>query len=321
MNCATCGRELIDGDAPCGNCESIGSSDFDASDAVDDSGAESQTAPAKKRSVFGTRRIRVLGLGLVGITVASLLYVFVPSKVIFVELYVQDVNGGAFNDTCKIEEEAKALIPTTLEVRPASSKTPGSIHSLEYFPSPQGGCVGRTSISVTPFSTSDVRDRFVLGKIGAQEIATGEAVLAMKVALKRDLTVKFTLTDVADYCRVEGSGWSCSWNNDWTFGLQLNANASTCRGKNGYSDIKSGASVTVTGIQNRKTSTSTLTGEGYDLPNVRTKRIVCRFSADLNGIPNDPEGYSVEIAKRGDVNFTLKSLRGSNWTAEVTLGN
>jgi hypothetical protein len=196
------------------------------------------------------------------------------------------------------------------------------MHSLEYFPAPQGGCVGRTSVNVEPFSNSEVRDQDnVIGKIGAQEISKGEAVLAKKVALQRNLIVKFTLTDVADSCRTSSTGWNCSWGNDWTFGLDLNEKNSTCKGKNGYNDIKNGAQVTLTGLENGKSSTSELIGDSYDLPDVKAKRIVCSFRAVLSGIPNDLGGYSVEVSKRGKVNFTIEALRESSWNAEVSLGN
>ena len=322
MNCPKCDAKITSS-IFCGNCGTLSSDDFIPSVAVDRPSGPSELARAKATAIFGSRRNRAIGLGLVTLIAATILYVVVPSKVIFVELFVEDINGGAFSNNCTIEKDASSLIPTSLEVRPVSSSSQGSIHALEYFPAPQGGCVGRTSISVAPFSNSEVRDRqVVIGKIGAQEIGRGEAILAKKVAIERNLTVKFTLTDVADSCSSRsGGGWYCSWSNDWSFGLQLNEKNATCKGKNGYNDIKDGASVVVTGLENGKSSTSVLTGDSYDLPNVKSKRIVCSFKAVLSGIPNDPGGYSVEVSKRGKVNFTIDALRDSYWNAEVTLGN
>ena len=321
MNCPKCDSKIASSFF-CANCGTLGSEDFNPSLANESSGSPSERATAKAAALFGSRRNRAIGLGLVTIISATILYVVVPSKVVFIELFVEDRNGGAFSNNCTIEEDAKSLIPTSIEVRPVSSSSQGSIHTLEYFPAAQGGCVGRTSISVAPFSNSEVRDRqVVIGKIGAQEIGRGEAVLAKKVALERNLTVNFTLTDVADSCSTRSNGWYCSWSNDWSFGLQLNEKNSTGKGKNGYNDIKDGTSVTVTGLENGKSSTSVLTGDSYDLPNVKTKQIVCRFKATLSGIPNDPGGYSVEVSKRGKVNFTIDDLRDSYWKAEVTLGN
>ncbi|MEU7026533.1 hypothetical protein AB0A60_07525 [Streptomyces sp. NPDC046275] len=85
-----------------------------------------------------------------------------------------------------------------------------------------------------------------------------------------------------------------------------------CTGLDGYSDIRQGAQVNVTGADGTLVATSEL-GSG-------TKTVLgCEFPFSVEGIPQGSKFYTVEVSHRGGLTQTEAELRSGGLS--FTLGN
>jgi hypothetical protein len=259
------------------------------------------------------------GLALLFIA-AVVIVVNLPKKVV-IEVGVIETYGGVFRDNCQIETEAASLVPKFVRVaKKGETKGVGKVE-LTYTPVLSGGCVGKGEINLGPNDKYQILDGDeVISQIGPDEFEAGKAILVIQAPLFRDLRVNFNLYDTADSCTGTTESWNCSWDNDWIFGLSLNSNAGTCKGQNGYSDVRAGTSVYVRGRSSGSSDSATLVGNSYDLESVSSKEISCHFYADFTGVPNDPMGYEIEVGTRGSVEFDIDGLRSKDWVADLQLG-
>lgn len=89
---------------------------------------------------------------------------------------------------------------------------------------------------------------------------------------------------------------------------------SGCAGDGGYDDIKRGTQFTI------KDPSGTLIGFGSLTATQYVDRLHCKFAGTAQDVP-DAAIYSVEIGRRGVVNFTRAELEANAWTAALTLGD
>lgn len=103
-----------------------------------------------------------------------------------------------------------------------------------------------------------------------------------------------------------------------TGGLTLNDSdtaANGCTGTGGYSDITSGASVTV------ENQSGTVIGTGTIGPGTSgTELGSCVYTFSVPGLP-DESFYQVEVSHRGFVSYSKADIVADRWIIEVTLGS
>ena len=92
---------------------------------------------------------------------------------------------------------------------------------------------------------------------------------------------------------------------------------SNCYGTGGYSDIRSSMAVTVKDEKGNIIGTSN-TGSGYR-PNNEYSGISCIFDFEVTNIPKS-DFYSVEIGRRGQVNYSFSKLEDNDWEVSLILG-
>ncbi len=89
-----------------------------------------------------------------------------------------------------------------------------------------------------------------------------------------------------------------------------------CYGTGGYSDMAQGASVTVRDGSGHILATSNLgTGTGGAVASFAG---LCKFTFSAE-VP-ETNFYSVEVANRGQLNFSLAEMKKNNWHVDLSLG-
>jgi hypothetical protein len=190
-----------------------------------------------------------------------------------------------------------------------------------YFHDSKGNCSGLVTLNLSRGKDYEVYSNAnLIGLVQAKEVDSGEATVTVPVEVKHDMTVRFDLTGKADNCSGSKGDWSCTWNNDYSFPLSLNQADGTCAGKGLYSDIQDSAGVVVTGLTNNLKFSYNLSVDSYDLPSLKSKRIVCKFHTFISGLPHDTQGYSIKVGKgHGTVDFRTEDLEFTGWEADLII--
>ena len=104
---------------------------------------------------------------------------------------------------------------------------------------------------------------------------------------------------------------------DATLGIgpSIGGTDNDCYGTGGYSDISSGASVTVKDGQGRILATSSL---GSGSGTILGIAAVCTFRFKV--VVPDSGFYSVEVGHRGSLDFSRDQLASKGWHVDLTLG-
>ena len=266
-----------------------------------------------------SKRTNLLAFGGAIVLIASLIFVFSP-KTVTVNIEIKASNGGVFTQDCKITTSASYLIDDNLVAVAKSDKKKVSKAKVDWF-SDRGKCLGTAKVSVSPFETYSLyAGESLVGAIKDGQGWGGSIDGYAEVAVKHSLDVKMSLVIKAGSCSGDAAAsWSCSG----IYGLYTDTDTGTCHGIGGYSDIKMGTKIIVTGKSNKKTVQGELDeGASYDLDSTSSKKITCTiFAKDTFEIDHDDEGYFVTIADRGDVYFTNEDLDAEGWNAGLRLGD
>ena len=315
MFCSTCGKAKANESAVCESCSAVAGT-FESISAP----VPNQLTPIQK-FLKNKRLMLIAGAsGFVLLVTTVIVLVFMPRPVELV-VGVSAPYGGVFEGNCQISADGEALVPTSLVIKSQSTGKKVSSVILSYKQNASGDCVGYGTASVDPFGKFELfQGEDLITSIGSDEISAGKAEAFVEAPLFRTINVKFALFETADSCSGSIDDWYCSWDNDYVFGLDLDSDEGTCKGKSGYSDIKEGTNVTVKGNSNGTTSSGSLSNDGYDLVSTSSREIKCNFYSNIYLVPNDPVGYAIEVGNRGEVSFSNLDLISTSWEAAVNLG-
>jgi hypothetical protein len=98
--------------------------------------------------------------------------------------------------------------------------------------------------------------------------------------------------------------------------IEVNADGS-CYGTGGYGDMSEGANVVVRNGLGDVIESSQL-GQGKSEASNETAAF-CRFAFAVEDVP-DSTFYAIEIAHRGEVNYSMAEMESRNWKVELSLG-
>ncbi|MCW6037142.1 hypothetical protein K4A83_12805 [Spirulina subsalsa FACHB-351] len=87
----------------------------------------------------------------------------------------------------------------------------------------------------------------------------------------------------------------------------------SCYGTGGYRDIQANMPVTIKDGQGNILATGK-TGSGK-----KDSRVVCVFDFEINDIPK-VDFYSIEVGRRGQLNYSFQELEEKEWTVSLSLG-
>lgn len=91
-----------------------------------------------------------------------------------------------------------------------------------------------------------------------------------------------------------------------------------CEGTGGYSDIGTGASVTIRNGEGDVLGAADL-GKGKPSDN-GVQAAYCDWTVELSDVPADEDFYVAEVASRGEVTSSREDLEADGWTFELSLG-
>ena len=89
-----------------------------------------------------------------------------------------------------------------------------------------------------------------------------------------------------------------------------------CKGTGGYSDIQSGLKVVVKNGSGRILGISSL---GSDQYSGKYSGVVCEFPFEVTDLPSS-KFYSVEVGRRGSMEYTKEQLEEQDWKVQFSLG-
>jgi hypothetical protein len=261
---------------------------------------------------------------LVGGLVAALLTVglyFGRTEKVVVTVAINAEYGGVFVDSngcVPLPEYRKNLegISVSSAAGEAIQMTEIAWDSIE-----KNLCEGTFTLALSPLSTYDVAiNGKKLGSISEANFSSGTAGFDETIAVTRDLTGTFTLRDTADNCTGTFANWTCYWDYVFQRNFDWDIDDRSCSGRYGYDDLRDGSAVKVYDSAGKVVGSTTLGNSEYDLDSVSSRKLTCTFKWELNDIPNDDQGYSVEISSRGEVYFSLDSLKDNGFFMGTEIG-
>lgn len=272
----------------------------------------STTGTVKRK--FGKKTLTIVGSA-AGLLLLIVLLV-VPRQVT-VELAIDAKYGGVFESDCSISTEGAAAIGNQVSAMQIGSSSENSQKaSLAFRKNSLGNCSGFATLTLEPFSTYRLVTTEEVGSTIGYRIFPTSVLANQKVEIKHKVTVEMNLAVEHDYCTGNMNNWTCYG------GSSLHANDSTCYGVYGYSDIRKGASVIITGNSNGLTVRGKLkNGTDWDLDSIDNAVVTCHLLSNSISVPHDDAGYSIEVANRGSVEFALTDLKSESWVAKVHLGD
>lgn len=90
-----------------------------------------------------------------------------------------------------------------------------------------------------------------------------------------------------------------------------------CYGSGGYSDIKGAMPVTIRDGKGNILATGNT--ESGKRPSGKYSNVICKFSFKVNDVPKT-DFYSVEIGRRGQINYSYEEMQEKKWELILSLG-
>jgi hypothetical protein len=275
--------------------------------------------PIQLGSISITQKQLLVG-GLVAALLAVGLYFGRTEKVV-VTVAINAEYGGVFVDSngCVALPEYRDSIEDITVTAASGDTIP--MTEISWVSTAKNSCEGTFTLSLSPLSTYDVSiDGSKVGSIAEASFSSKSAAFSKTISVTRNLTGTFTLRDTADRCTGTYQSWVCNWDYAFLMNFDWNVDDRSCWGIYGYDDLKNGSAVKVFDSTGKVVGSTTLDNSEYGLDSVSSRKLTCTFKWELNDIPNDDEGYSVEISSRGEVFFSLDSLKDSGFFMGTEIG-
>ena len=268
--------------------------------------------PIKLGNISITQKQLLVG-GIVAALLAVGLYFGRTEKVV-VTVAINAEYGGVFTDPngCEALPEYRS----NLEGISVAAATGESIPMTEitWVSTEKNVCEGTFTLSLSPFSTYDVSiDGAKAGSITEANFSSKSAAFSKTIAVTRDLTGTFTLHDTADLCTGTIQSWTCYWDYYFLKDISWNIDTGSCWGTTGFDDLTDGAEVKIYDSTGRVVGNTTMKSSQYELASLASRKLTCTFKWELSDIPNDDQGYSVEVSRRGKVFFSLDRLQENDF--------
>jgi hypothetical protein len=254
---------------------------------------------------------------LVGGVVAALLAVglyFGRTEKVAITVAINAEYGGVFADPneCDPLPEYRKNLEEISVASAAGEAIP--MTEITWVSTEKNLCEGTFTLALSPFSTYDVSiDGTKVGSIAEANFSSKSAVFSKTIAVTRDLTGTFTLHDTADLCIGNIQSWTCYWDYLFLKDIAWNINTGSCWGTTGFDDLADGAAVKIYDSTGKVVGNTTMMNSQYELVSLTSRELTCTFNWKLNDIPNDDQGYSVEVSRRGQVFFSLSKLQDNDF--------
>jgi hypothetical protein len=161
-------------------------------------------------------------------------------------------------------------------------------------------CVGTFYLNLSPNSKYRVSvGNIAVGTIGPENFSSKEFEYSKTISVTRDLRGLQALIDIADYC----DGESCYWYDRRDMNFTVNVTDKSCSGAGRFRDLRNGTEVTILNSKGDILGSTSLRASTYVI-DTSTQKATCYFIWNLDNVPNDDDGYSVQVGNRAKVDFS-----------------
>ena len=243
------------------------------------------------------------------------------TEAVVLRVSVSAPNGGVFTDANACNPRGNYVpLFDALTLRADAKSVSVQITKTEWRLTSDKTCLREALVSLSPNQTYKVQlGSTTLGSIDATSFATRSADFLHVISVTQDLHGTFQLNQTADSCRESATEWYCTWYPSWQVSMELFRKTGRCKGNGGYSDIKNGSRVSIYSSGDKLLASTELANAEYDLKSVKSRVISCQLNWTVNDVPNDEQGYYVEITKRGKVFFSTAQLQANGWALDTEL--
>lgn len=177
-------------------------------------------------------------------------------------------------------------------------------------------CLGMFYLNLSPNSEYRVSvGNIAVGTIGPENFSSKKFEYSRTITVTRDLRGLQALIDIADYC----VGDSCYWYDRRDMNFIGNKADESCSGAGRFQDLRNGTEVTVFNSKGDILGTTILRASMY-VVDTSTQKVTCYFIWNLDNVPNDDDGYSVQVSSRGKVDFSREQALENDYLLATQVG-
>lgn len=177
-------------------------------------------------------------------------------------------------------------------------------------------CQGTFYLNLSPNSVYRVSvGNVAVGTIGPESFSSKKFEYSRTISVTRDLRGLQALIDIADYC----VGESCYWYDRRDMNFIGNGTDKSCSGAGRFKDLRNGTEVTVFNSKGDILGSTILRASMY-VVDTSTQKVTCFFIWNLDNVPNDDDGYSVQVSSRGKVDFSREQAVENDYLLGTQVG-
>jgi hypothetical protein len=177
-------------------------------------------------------------------------------------------------------------------------------------------CLGTFYLNLSPSSEYRVSvGNIAVGTIGSENFSSKKFEYSRTITVTRDLRGLQALVDIADYC----VGESCYWYDRRDMHFTVSGTDKSCSGAGRFQDLRNGTEVTVFNSKGDILGSTILRASMY-VVDTSAQKVTCFFIWNLDNVPNDDDGYSVQVSSRGKVDFSKEQVVESDYVLATQVG-
>lgn len=177
-------------------------------------------------------------------------------------------------------------------------------------------CLGTFYLNLSPSSEYRVSvGNIAVGAIGSENFSSKKFEYSRTITVTRDLRGLQALVDIADYC----VGESCYWYDRRDMNFTASGTDKSCSGAGRFQDLRNGTEVTVFNSKGDNLGSTVLRASMY-VVDTSTQKVTCFFIWNLDNVPNDDDGYSVQVSSRGKVDFSREQTVENDYLLATQVG-
>jgi|688.fasta_scaffold192355_1 hypothetical protein len=177
-------------------------------------------------------------------------------------------------------------------------------------------CLGTFYLNLSPSSEYRVSvGNIAVGAIGSENFSSKKFEYSRTITVTRDLRGLQALVDIADYC----VGESCYWYDRRDMNFTASGTDKSCSGAGRFQDLRNGTEVTVFNSKGDNLGSTVLRASMY-VVDTSTQKVTCFFIWNLDNVPNDDDGYSVQVSSRGKVDFSREQAVENDYLLATQVG-
>jgi hypothetical protein len=177
-------------------------------------------------------------------------------------------------------------------------------------------CLGTFYLNLSPSSEYRVSvGNIAVGSIGSENFSSQKFEYSRTITVTRDLRGLQALVDIADYC----VGESCYWYDRRDMNFTASGTDKSCSGAGRFQDLRNGTEVTVFNSKGDNLGSTILRASMY-VVDTSTQKVTCFFIWNLDNVPNDDDGYSVQVSSRGKVDFSREQAVENDYLLATQVG-